>query len=94
MRAERVAHAAVKVRGRVFTGGSHKVAVFAAALALDLLPRTVWTEVRPEDQGFVTSRGRFVSRAEAWVIAEREGQLRWKDIRAGITPELHSEDLR
>ena len=89
-----MAQAAVKVRGRVFTGSSHKVAVFAASLALDISPGTVWTEARPEDQGFVTSRGRFVSRAKAWVIAERQGQLRWKHIRQGITPELHSEDLR
>jgi hypothetical protein len=94
MTSERVARAAVKVRGRVFTGSSHKVAVFAASLTFDISPVTVWAEIRPEDQGFVTSRGRFVSRAKAWVIAEREGQLRWKHIRPGVTPELHSEDLR
>jgi len=94
MTVERVAQAAVKVRGRVFTGSSHKVAVFAAALAFYLSPVTVWAEVGREGQGFTTTRGRFVSRAEAWVIAARAGQLRWKHIRRGTTPELQSEDLR
>ena len=89
-----MAQAAVKVRGRVFTGSSHKVAVFAASLALDISPGTVWTEARPEDQGFVTSRGRFVSRAKAWALAKERGQLRWDRSRPGITPELQSEDLR
>ena len=90
---ERVKSATVRVRGHMFEGTSHKVAVFAASLTFDLLPVTVWAELQPQDQGFVTTRGRFVSRAEAWVIAAREGQLRWKHIRRGITPELHSEDL-
>jgi len=94
MTAERVAAAAVMVRARAFTGGSHKEAVFAASLAFDISPITAWTDVRPEDQGFVTSRGRFVSRAQAWVIAKREGQLRWDRSLPGVTPELHSEDLR
>jgi len=69
MSAERVAQAAVRVRGRVFTGSSHKVAVFAAALAFDTSPATVWAEVRPKDQGFVTMRGR-------WLSAQRRG--RWR----------------
>ena len=91
---ERVAQAAVKVRGRVFTGRSHKEAVFVASLTLDLSPVTVWTEVGRAGQGFTTTRGRFVSRAEAWKIAKRRGQLRWDTSRPGVTPELHSEDLK
>lgn len=84
MKRERVAAAAVKVRGHIFTGVSHKAAVFAAG----------WALLGPEDIGFVTSEGRFVSRAEAWKIAKREGQLRRDWSPSGATPELRSEDLR
>ena len=91
MKPERVVAAAVKVRGRIFVGTSHKVAVFAAANALGLEPTTVWARMIP---GFTTTRGRFVSRALAWNIAKRSGQLRWDRSRPGVTPELHSEDLR
>ena len=77
----------------MYLGTSHKVAVMAASLALDLSPSTVWSELGREDFGFVTTRGRFVNRADAWVIAKRTGQVRWTPSRSG-TPELHSEDLR
>ena len=91
MSAERVAVAGVMLRGRTFTGTSHRVAVFAAALSLGLKPSTVWAEMVP---GFTTTTGRFVTRAEAWRIAKRRGQLRRDRSRPGVTPELHSEDLR
>lgn len=94
MSTERVAAAAVKLRGRVFEGTSHKEAVFAAARALNLSPMTIWAAVSRKGLGFTTSRGRFIGRAEAWVIAEREGQLLRKHVPAGTVPELHSEDLR
>ena len=42
------------------------------------------------DQGFVDFRGEFLTREEAWAIAEREGQLRR---RTGSTGTLYSEDL-
>jgi hypothetical protein len=88
---ERVSQAAVKVRGRVFEGMSHRVAVFVAAKSLGLEPSTVWADMTA---GFITTTGRFVSRAEAWNIAKRARQLRWNTSRPGVTPELHSEDLR
>jgi hypothetical protein len=97
MSAERVAQAAVKVRGRVFTGGNHKEAVVAAALALDLSPMTVWAELGREGQGFTTTRGRWMSRAAAWKLAEKRGQIRYRKTRCrlmpGVVPELHSEEL-
>jgi hypothetical protein len=43
--------------------------------------------------GFTTTTSRFVSRAEAWKVAKRAGQLRWDKSRPGVTPELHSEDI-
>ncbi len=84
MSPERVVQAAVRVRGRTFTGPNHKAAVLAAG----------WAELGPNDIGFVTSTGRFVSRAEAWRIAKRAGQLRRYTSRPGATPELHSEDIK
>jgi hypothetical protein len=88
---ERVVQAAVRLRGSTFTGQSHKVGVWIAADRLGLATSTVWTEA---ERGFLTSLGRFVSRAEAWKVAKRAGQLRWDKSRPGVTPELHSEDLR
>ncbi|WP_327210328.1 hypothetical protein [Rhizobium leguminosarum] len=46
-------------------------------------------QVRPENEGLLTSDGRFVNRVEAYYIAWRAGQL--KD--AKQIPELYSEDL-
>ncbi len=80
---ERITHAAVRVRGRLFTAANHKAAVLAAG----------WAELGPNDIGFVTSTGRFVSRAEAWKIARRAGQLRRDRSRQRGSAELHSEDL-
>ena len=88
---ERVEQAAVSVRGLLFTGTSHRVAVRVAAEALEMSPADVWGEAKC---GFRTSQGRFVSRAVAWKLAKRGGQLRWDTSRPGVTPELHSEDLR
>lgn len=46
--------------------------------------------IGPEDQGFLTSEGRFVGRAEAAEIAEAAGQLTEELVAA---PNLYSEDL-
>jgi hypothetical protein len=89
-----VTHAAVKVRGRIFTGGSHREAVVATSLALGVDPPSIWSGLHAEDQGFVTDRGQWLSRAEAWTLAKKRGQLRWDSSLPGIRPELHSEELR
>jgi len=42
-------------------------------------------------QGFITNKGRFVERCEAWIIAEKQGQIiRDKDLCVGT---LYSEHL-
>jgi hypothetical protein len=46
-------------------------------------------QVRPENEGFLTSDGRFVNRVEAYYIAWRAGQLK----EGKQVPELYSEDL-
>jgi hypothetical protein len=87
---ERVWAAAIKFASRVWVAPCH---VDAAALAADQTgkpARDVWVASLPEGQGFITIRGRFISRAAAWEIAVREGQLRPEIVTPG---ELHSEDL-
>ncbi len=46
------------------------------AWALRLLGINVPYHLRVVDQGFVDQYGTFLSREEAWIIAEREGQIR------------------
>jgi hypothetical protein len=94
MKPERVVEAAVKVRGRVFTAQSHRAAVLAAAKTLGLAPAAIWRGMTEERQGFVTTHGRWLSRAEAWILAKRRGQLRRHRTRTGHTPELYSEDVQ
>jgi len=48
--------------------------------------------VRGFNQGFLTTKGRFVSRVEAFAIAKRAGQLS-DDLRGRETYSLTSEDL-
>ncbi len=46
--------------------------------------------LRVKEQGFVDQYGIFLSRKEAWVIADREGQMRH---RASLPGTLFSENL-
>jgi hypothetical protein len=42
------------------------------------------------DQGFIDQRGKFWTREEAWVIAETNGQIKY---RVSIEGTLYSENL-
>lgn len=85
---EEVDRAAVRIRGMTFSvrrPGRHSHALRAADDALGG-ERGWFAEA---EQGFTTTRGRFVGREEAARIAVRSGQikrLRW-------APHLYSEDL-
>ena len=57
--------------------------------ALDLIMDIDATKVRPIDQGFLASTGRFVNRADAYAIAYRAGQI----TDTPHYPLLYSEDL-
>lgn len=62
------------------------------ALMHQQLPQNPWYAkfiTRRCQQGFVTSRGRFVDRAEAFAIAFSAGQVPWM----GGLRKLYSEDL-
>jgi hypothetical protein len=50
--------------------------------------------IHPDDQGFLTSAGRFVGRKEALDIAERAGQIDPTNRKSGSSSnDLFSEDL-
>lgn len=79
---ERILHAAVKDKnGTIFTGKCHS----------DCFRNIAFTgfqrSQKPEDQGFVTDKGRFVERGVAAKIAFRAGQI--KEAKSL----LYSEDL-
>jgi hypothetical protein len=74
---ERILCAAIQVRRGtgatiVLAGHRHHNCIHAYA---DLLPPDARGRVGQDDQGFLTSRGRFVDRAEGWSIAEAAGQI-------------------
>lgn len=48
--------------------------------------------INPQQQGFITSTGRYVNRTEAWYIALAAGQITRKTS-GEDTPNLYSEDL-
>ncbi len=76
MSPEMVKQAAIQLKGEVFTGQTH---AFAYEKAVETMGKrfaeeaitTGWEQA----QGFVTSTGRFVSRAEATEIAKAAKQL-------------------
>jgi hypothetical protein len=84
---ERIAAAAIEIDGKRYTGASHMQAIFQAVqegIDFDALSRG---EVAVVD-GFMTDKGRFVSREEGMEIATKAEQMAE---RAGST--LTSEDI-
>ena len=62
---------------------------------MDLVMGIDVTKVSMENQGFLTSTGRFVARTEGFYIASRANQLLEPDRFKGakVVPQLFSEDL-
>lgn len=87
---ERVWAAVIRFAGRIWIAPCHVDAAAFAAEQTGHPVREVWAETVPAGQGFITTRGHFISRAAAWLIAVREGQLGPEIVTPG---ELHSEDL-
>jgi hypothetical protein len=69
---ERIAAAAVKANGRVFTAANHSDAMMLAERELGVPFENM--KLDPIMDGFVTTSGRYVSRREAADIAERAAQ--------------------
>lgn len=90
MSAERIVRAACRWGSAVYSvpppGRHHHV--FA------LEKPSVHTKPGAEEQGFLTSEGRFVDRVEGLFIAQAAGQFNRPDLRPGENPhQLYSEDL-
>lgn len=87
---EKIVHAAVKdVNGFVVVGKCHADCFYSGRnMGLLMSPKT-------EDQGFMTSHGRYVDREEAATIAKKAGQVKDGE-RAGGSGKLTyliSEDI-
>lgn len=78
--------------GLIICGARH----YDALMRAQILAISEWVVARARgyyacQQGFVNNKGEFMTRDEAWVIAEKAGQLRpHPSMRPGT---LHSEDL-
>lgn len=82
---EKIVCAAIKKDEIIITGVRHFDKIMQKQIEVSSLDRKGW------EQGFVTNKLRFVSREEAWDIAQRNNQLCWgKDRPPG---KLFSEDL-
>jgi hypothetical protein len=75
-------------KGIVFCGFRHTHCMYSMISVTG--KRSVETEVGEYVQGFLTSKNRFVDRKEAWIIAEREGQIKHQ---SGGYGTLYSECL-
>lgn len=76
MSEETVAAAAIRVDGVVWTLPRPAYHVHVLRAYIDVHGR----QVRDEEQGFMTSTGRFVSREEAAQLAGRNGRLLSEDL--------------
>lgn len=59
---------------------------------MDILVGISQDELHSSYQGFLTNKGRYVNRVEAFYIAWKAGQIT-KEEKPGRNPELYSEDL-
>lgn len=93
---ETIQQAGVRIGDKVYTGQTHPDALEAAAKDLKEDPDVVAGRLEPEAIDiFVTSRGRIVSRQEAFDIAVAQNQIELAFPREKLDPdtELGSEDL-
>ena len=72
---EQITFAAIRVKGRTFTGFSHSEA-FEKAVKTLKLSRNKVLDLTKDTNGFMTTEGRFVGRLEASMIAKKAGQVR------------------
>lgn len=86
---ESIVAAAIKRGPVVFTGVRHGYIIQQMVDVGFLDPESGSQRVSFEEQGFVTSEGRWVDRKEAMQLAIDAGQLEYRE----QFPELFSEDL-
>lgn len=87
----RVVCAAIKDKlGLVFCGARHRDSIMNAA-PIRIYGPTHYHNYTEGVCGFIDNKGQFLTREQAWVIAEKAGQIRpHPSQKPGI---LHSEDL-
>ena len=78
------------LRGFVVAGRRHHNCIYTASLLGERDPVVAEAIKKRENQGFLTSHDRYVSRASAAVIARKQGQLLVPEM---VTEELTSEEL-
>lgn len=90
---EKIICSAVRYNDKVWRGHRHGDAIQAMRGELSYtMNRKELNEAQVDrDQGFVTSEGRYVNRAEAWSIAEKAGQIIDREYQTKDC--LYSEDL-
>ena len=91
MRETRIVCAAIRANnGSIITGIRH----YSSDMISQICARKDGEKFKHrhgDDQGFVDQRGNYYTRAEAWVIAEKQGQIVHKLI--GQEGTLYSENL-
>jgi hypothetical protein len=85
---QRVVCAAIKLGDVIVTGPRHYDTIMCNTIKqMDMLSH--WTD--NAEQGFVDQRGNFLTREEAWIIAEKVGQIIRRVGGDGVR--LYSENL-
>jgi hypothetical protein len=84
---EYIVSSAIKVNGTFITGIQHKD---CAKLLKDL---NIDAKYGREHQGFITSKKRFVTRSEAFIIAKKQNQIIHNLFDGVNKGELNSEDI-
>lgn len=88
----RVACAAIREKesGLIIAGVRHYDGIMRTMIRL-IDPERITPSLYACEQGFLDNKGGFLTREQAWVIAEKAGQIRpHPSMKPGI---LHSEDL-
>lgn len=88
----RVVCAAIRHRdtGLVICGARHCDSIMRAVALRMLPPGPEFDGYRCGAQGFINNKGEFLTREQAWIVAERAGQIRKT---TGTHGTLYSEDL-
>lgn len=74
--------------GKIVTGARHWDSVMRGQILVDGKRPANWFDA---EQGFIDQAGAFLTRREAWIVAEKAGQIKyWNGHNEGI---LFSEDL-
>jgi hypothetical protein len=72
---EKITAAAIRIGNEIYTGPTHFAAMQAIISVPGMDPHTVADMLLRGEDGFITTEGRFVDRAEAFEIASQAAQM-------------------